>query len=187
MSVQALPCSFTSYSAVLLHEPLGSDSFTFPGGTHLSALHRRLALLSHRTLPNHLQHFCLTISTILLMPVCVLTSLLVIHCEVSDKVYIPRGYTQDHPRRRNLTTSMVGLKKKQQQKNGHIRKNLIQSGEPQRSSWGTQKKKKKPRIVYPKITNWSLLLLFALDCKNLNCVQRIFNKSLSFFSMSLIT
>ena len=40
-----------------------------------------------------------------------------------------------HPRRRNVTTLMVGLK------NGHIRKNL--SGEPQRYSWGTKKKKKK--------------------------------------------
>ena len=40
-----------------------------------------------------------------------------------------------HPRRRNVTTLMVGLKK-----NGHIRKNLTQSGEPQRYSWGTQKK-----------------------------------------------
>ena len=40
-----------------------------------------------------------------------------------------------HPRRRNVTTLMVGLK------NGHIRKNLTQSGEPQRYSWGTKKKK----------------------------------------------
>ena len=31
---------------------------------------------------------------------------------------------------------MAGLK------NGHIRKNLTQNGEPRRSSWGTQKKKK---------------------------------------------
>ena len=43
-----------------------------------------------------------------------------------------------HPRRRNVTTSMVGFK------NGHIRKNLTQNGEPQRYSWGTQKKKKNP-------------------------------------------
>ena len=43
-----------------------------------------------------------------------------------------------HPWRRNMTTSMVGLK------NGHIRKNLKKKekgGEPQRYSWGTQKKK----------------------------------------------
>ena len=44
-----------------------------------------------------------------------------------------------HPRRRNVTTLMVGLK------NGHISKNLTQSGEPQRYSWGTQKKKKKKK------------------------------------------
>ena len=36
-----------------------------------------------------------------------------------------------HPQRWNVTTSMVGLK------NGHIRKNLTQNGEPQRPSWGT--------------------------------------------------
>ena len=40
-----------------------------------------------------------------------------------------------HPRRQNVTTSMVGLK------NSHIHKNLTQIGEPQRSSWGTQKQK----------------------------------------------
>ena len=44
------------------------------------------------------------------------------------------------PRRRNVTTSTVGVKR-----NGHIRKNLTQNGEPQRYSWGTQKKKKKRR------------------------------------------
>ena len=40
-----------------------------------------------------------------------------------------------HPRRWNVTTSAVGLK------NGHIHKSLIPNGEPQRYSWGTQKKK----------------------------------------------
>ena len=35
---------------------------------------------------------------------------------------------------RNGTTSVVGLR------NGHICKNVTQNGEPQRSSWGTQKK-----------------------------------------------
>ena len=44
--------------------------------------------------------------------------------------------TTEYPRRRNVTTSMVGLK------NGHIGKNLTQNGESQRCSWGTQKKKK---------------------------------------------
>ena len=42
-----------------------------------------------------------------------------------------------HPQRQNVTTSMVGLK------NSHIGKNLTQNGEPQRYSWGTQKKKEK--------------------------------------------
>ena len=43
-----------------------------------------------------------------------------------------------HPQRRNVTTAMAGLK------NGHIRKNLTH-GEPQRKSWGTQKKKVNPK------------------------------------------
>ena len=46
-----------------------------------------------------------------------------------------------HPRRRNVTTSMVGLK------NGYIRKNVTQNGELQRSSWGMQKKKKKIPLI----------------------------------------
>ena len=46
-----------------------------------------------------------------------------------------------HPRRRNVTTSMVGLR------NGHIHRNLIKNGEPQRYSWGTQKKKKEEEEV----------------------------------------
>ena len=50
-----------------------------------------------------------------------------------------------HPRRRNVTTLMVGLK------NGHIRKNLTQSGEPQRYSWGTQKKKKKKKKIMEEV------------------------------------
>ena len=45
--------------------------------------------------------------------------------------------TEWYPQRRNVTTSMVGLG------NGHIHKNLTKNGEPQRSSWGMQKKKKK--------------------------------------------
>ena len=39
-----------------------------------------------------------------------------------------------HPQRRNVTTSVVGLK------NDHMHKNLTQNCEPQRSSWGAQKK-----------------------------------------------
>ena len=53
-----------------------------------------------------------------------------------------RVQTEVYPRRRNATTSMVGLK------NGHIRKNLTKNGEPQRSSWGTQKKMKKPQVCH---------------------------------------
>ena len=44
-----------------------------------------------------------------------------------------------HPRRRNVTTLMVGLKKK---KRSHKQKTHPKSGEPQRYSWGMPKKKK---------------------------------------------
>ena len=44
-----------------------------------------------------------------------------------------------HPRRRNVTTLMVGLKKKK--KRSHTQKSHQKSGEPQRYSWGTHKKK----------------------------------------------
>ena len=40
-----------------------------------------------------------------------------------------------HPRRQNVTTSMVGLK------NSHIRKNLTQNGEPQRYSWECRRRR----------------------------------------------
>ena len=46
-----------------------------------------------------------------------------------------------HPRRRNVTTLMVGLKKK----TVTYAKISPKSGEPQRYSWGTQKKKKKKK------------------------------------------
>ena len=42
-----------------------------------------------------------------------------------------------HPRRRNVTTLMVGLKKR-----SHMQKSHPKSGEPQRYSWGTQKNPK---------------------------------------------
>ena len=42
-----------------------------------------------------------------------------------------------HPRRRNVTTSMVGLKI------GHIRKNLTQSGEPQRYNWERRSRRRR--------------------------------------------
>ena len=47
------------------------------------------------------------------------------------------GSLPSYVQRRNVTTSMVGLK------NGHIHTNFTPNGEPQRYSWGTQKKKKK--------------------------------------------
>ena len=33
-------------------------------------------------------------------------------------------------------------------KNGHLRKNLTQNSEPQRSSWGTKKKRSKERQLH---------------------------------------
>ena len=59
-----------------------------------------------------------------------------------------------HPRRRNVTTLMVGLKKKK--KTVTYAKISLKSGEPQRYSWGTKKKKKK---------KWSLLWQWdPVDC-----------------------
>ena len=49
-----------------------------------------------------------------------------------------------HPRRRNVTTLMVGLKKKKKKKVTYA-KISPKSGEPQRYSWGTQKKNKKTK------------------------------------------
>ena len=43
-----------------------------------------------------------------------------------------------HPRRQNVTTSMVGLK------NGHKHKHLTRNAEPHRYSWGAQKKNHVP-------------------------------------------
>ena len=62
-----------------------------------------------------------------------------------------------HPRRRNVTTLMVGLK------NGHIRKNLTQSGEPQRHSWGTHQKKKKKKKERRGKTNTSQLYIRIMN------------------------
>ena len=50
----------------------------------------------------------------------------------------------EHPRRRNVTTLMVGLKKNKK-KTVTYAKISPKSGEPQRCSWGTPKKKKKKR------------------------------------------
>ena len=60
-----------------------------------------------------------------------------------------------HPPRRNVTTSVAGFK------NGHIGKNLTQNGEPQRSSWGMQKKKKKQADTKAIIN--SLSVVFSLE------------------------
>ena len=63
------------------------------------------------------------------------------HVDVYRPIYIKLGLIIDaidlyiHPRRRNVTTSMVGLE------NSHIHKNLTKNGELQRYSWGMQKKK----------------------------------------------
>ena len=46
-----------------------------------------------------------------------------------------------HPRRRNVTTSMVGLKTKTKPQNGHISKNLTKNGEPQRYSWERRRRR----------------------------------------------
>ena len=45
-------------------------------------------------------------------------------------------FSMHQPRKRNVTTSVVGLE------NGHIRKHLAKIGEPQRYSWEKQKKDK---------------------------------------------
>ena len=63
---------------------------------------------------------------------------------------IPSMY---HLGRRSVTTSIVGLK------NGHIRKNVTQNGEPQRSGWGMQKKKK-GRTATPAASALLSFLLF---------------------------
>ena len=66
----------------------------------------------------------------------------------TQKILSPRRANADnkntpsthHPRRRNVTTLMVGLKK-----TVTYAKISPKSGEPQRYSWGTQKKKKEER------------------------------------------
>ena len=64
-----------------------------------------------------------------------------------------------HPRRRNVTTLMVGLKKK----TVTYAKISPKSGEPQRHSWGTQKKKKKKKkkTCDFKAKTCEMLLLFS--------------------------
>ena len=62
-----------------------------------------------------------------------------------------------HPRRRNVTTLMVGLKKTVTYANISPK-----SGEPQRYSWGTQKKKKKKKSLWISQALQTLLLLSRL-------------------------
>ena len=47
-------------------------------------------------------------------------------------------------------------------KNGHIRKNLIQKGKPQRYSWGMQKKKKNCFVFCLFLLFWVFFLLFTV-------------------------
>ena len=62
-----------------------------------------------------------------------------------------------HPRRRNVTTLMVGLKKK----TVTYAKISPKSGEPQRYSWGTQKQKKRVCVTVYQVVwwRWRVLLL----------------------------
>ena len=62
-------------------------------------------------------------------------------CGVSIRLWYVPLFVACYPQRQNVTTSMVGCR------NGHICKNLTQSGEPQRYSWGTQKQKKKKELT----------------------------------------
>ena len=60
-------------------------------------------------------------------------------------------YTVWDPRRRSMTTSMVGLT------NGHIHKNLTNNGEPQRSSWEVRRKRYTVWVVgHVECGDWTL-------------------------------
>ena len=52
-------------------------------------------------------------------------------------------WNYSHPQRRNVTTSVVGLK------NCHIHKNLTQNGEPQKYSWGMRRRRRKKSYSSP--------------------------------------
>ena len=77
VSFQVLPASFISFSTIVL-EPSGLPCFLFPGDAHLSGICGYLVLFICRTWPSHLEHFCFTSSSMLLMPVCLLTAALVL-------------------------------------------------------------------------------------------------------------
>ena len=63
---------------------------------------------------------------------------------------------------------MVGLK------NGHICKNLTQNGDPQRSSWGVQKKKKKKKKKSNTKTRAENMLISEIQTKaDLQLLQKV--------------
>ena len=68
------------------------------------------------------------------------------------------------PRRRNVTTSVVELKK-----NSHICKILTQYGEPQRSRWETQKK----RFYNLLTTPWTVSNIYAQVARARSCANRV--------------
>ena len=69
ISFRVLPTSFISASAVLLHDPSGQPRFLFPGGAHLSAVRRWLALFNCRIYDPALSNVSLQSSTLLQMSV----------------------------------------------------------------------------------------------------------------------
>ena len=76
------------------------------------------------------------------MQLCLSLSIVVVlllHSQLYSGVHILWNF---YPRRRNVTTSLVGLKMV------IYAKNLTGNGEPQRYSWGTQKKKKVNFFAY---------------------------------------
>ena len=77
-SFQVFPISFISFSTDLLQVPRGLPLFLFPGGAHLSATFGNLPFFILSMCHLHLLRF--TSSTMLLIPVLLLTSLLVTCC-----------------------------------------------------------------------------------------------------------
>ena len=73
-----------------------------------------------------------------------------------------------HPQRRNVTISMVGLKKTN--KNGHIYKNLIKNGEPQRYSWEDRRRRRKRRRRRRKWSVYYMVVTWVIN--NMQTVKR---------------
>ena len=59
------------------------------------------------------------------------------HVEQHSKHVCIKYIDNSHPRRQNLTTSMVGWK------HGHIHKNVTKNGEPQTSSWESKRRRRR--------------------------------------------